>query len=512
MSGRSIQEEAVMHHADPLADAATLDERALPRAAGSPGVWASGFVESLAAHADMVGYAGVAPDVVLDSRATLEGKLPAGLRGTFFRNGPALHELGGQRYHHWLDGDGMVQAFRFTDQGVHHTGRLVLTEKLAGELRAGRRRRSVFGTAIADAEPPTGPDSLNVANTSVLPFGSELLALWEGGSAHRLEAETLATIGPKVWRPDLKGMPFSAHPRVTPDGTVWNFGLDTAGSLLALYEISAAGQLARAEVLALPGMAMVHDFAVTARHLLFLLPPFGFDGARLRGGQSFLDSHLWLPGAALRVLVVEKADLRTHRVFELPTAFVFHLGNAWEDDAGVIRFDYVRSRDPSTMMVKHRDLMRGLRSAGSPAASCFVTLDLRSGRIGESIASGDVEFPRVDPRVVGERYRNLYLVADNGGPSGRHCYDAIRRVDVGSGKVDEFRYGDGFQVEEHIVVPDRRDAREGAGWLVGTALDLRTAQTVVSVFDATDLAAGPVARARLPYALPLGLHGSFAAA
>ena len=61
-------------------------------------------------------------------------------------------------------------------------------------------------------------------------------------------------------------------------------------------------------------------------------------------------------------------------------------------------------------------------------------------------------------------------------------------------------------------MPDRRDAREGAGWLVGTALDLRTARTVVSVFDATDLAAGPVARARLPYALPLGLHGSFAAA
>ena len=56
---------------------------------------------------------------------------------------------------------------------------------------------------------------------------------------------------------------------------------------------------------------------------------------------------------------------------------------------------------------------------------------------------------------------------------------------------------------------DRARAQEGAGWLIGTALDIARGRTLLSVFDARDLSAGPLACARLPYALPLGLHGKF---
>ncbi|MEP7101822.1 MAG: carotenoid oxygenase family protein, partial [Burkholderiales bacterium] len=41
----------------------------------------------------------------------LEGQWPADFRGRFYRNGPALNERDGQRYHHWFAGDGMVQQF-----------------------------------------------------------------------------------------------------------------------------------------------------------------------------------------------------------------------------------------------------------------------------------------------------------------------------------------------------------------------------------------------------------------
>ena len=46
------------------------------------------------------------------------GRWPAELRGRFYRNGPALFERAGQRYHHWFDGDGMVQQFTFSGRGV----------------------------------------------------------------------------------------------------------------------------------------------------------------------------------------------------------------------------------------------------------------------------------------------------------------------------------------------------------------------------------------------------------
>lgn len=41
------------------------------------------------------------------------GRWPRELAGTFYRNGPAGHEVGGRRYHHWFDGDGLNQAFHW---------------------------------------------------------------------------------------------------------------------------------------------------------------------------------------------------------------------------------------------------------------------------------------------------------------------------------------------------------------------------------------------------------------
>lgn len=63
-----------------------------------------------------------------------------------WRNGPALMNLGDTPYRHWLDGDGMVHAFRFGSGGLQHQARMVATHKLARELHAGRRLAPGFGT------------------------------------------------------------------------------------------------------------------------------------------------------------------------------------------------------------------------------------------------------------------------------------------------------------------------------------------------------------------------------
>ena len=40
----------------------------------------------------------------------IEGTVPTDLEGTFFRNGPGRHRIGGKPYGHWFDGDGMLCA------------------------------------------------------------------------------------------------------------------------------------------------------------------------------------------------------------------------------------------------------------------------------------------------------------------------------------------------------------------------------------------------------------------
>ncbi len=478
----------------------------LVRAATAPEDWQAQFEACGAAW--KIGYATPPADLPL-TRATVRGRFPDAVAGSLYRVGPAGHDLGGDRYHHWFDGDGMVQRLVIEGAEVRHQGRYVATPKRVAEVRAGHRLTEAFGTVPEGVEPPTSADSINVANTSVLPLQGELLALWEGGSATRLDARTLETLGLKTWRADLAGMPFSAHPKVDADGTVWNFGVGSGQGVLALYEIAADGALRRAAVVPVADVPMVHDFAVTERHLVFLMPPLVYDGKRKDGGASFLDAHVWRPELGMRVLVVDKKDWARRQLLTLPAGFLFHVGNAWEEDTArgtLVHIDYVRSEDASSVFTTNREVMRGRRVKSTEPLLTVATLNLGTGQAVQKSLAVDAEFPRIDPRRVGLRHRAVVHATQ--GMRELPGFGAVARTDVETGRTERFVFGPQAIVEEHVFVPDGT----GPGWILGTALDLARKRTLLSCFAADRLAAGPVAQATLPYALPLGLHGAFVGA
>lgn len=492
------------------AGALALPALGLPLTARADEATARAFEAQRAAHPWTQAFVGVQADVA-PMAMTLHGKLPTGLHGALFRNGPARHQLGGMRYHHWFDGDGLLQRYSLGPQGITHQGRFVRTEKYLADTAAGHPVSSGFGTFVAGGKPPTGPDSLNVANTSVVKHGGELLALWEGGSAYRLDEATLETRGVKTWSPDFAGVPFSAHPRIEPDGTMWNFGVSSMAGRLAVYRVRPDGLLATATTLPVPEIAMVHDFAVTEKHLVFLLPPLVFDVARMKRGMSFLDAHVWKPQLGLRVLVLPKDALDKPQWFELPAGFVFHIGNAWEDKDGVIRLDCMRADDAWHATVGLKELMRGNFATKEFAQLTLVEIDLKAKRARQQVLPQASEFPRIDPRHVGRRHQQIFA-ALRLSPGDRPGYDAVMRHDIGRGHTDHYRYGPDVMVEEHVFVPRPGGTREGDGWLVGTALDLAKGRTLFSVFEAQRLADGPVVQAEMPRLMPLGLHAIHVAA
>ena len=74
------------------------------------------------------------------------GAIPSELRGTLYRNGPGRLERGGQWVHHPFDGDGMVTAVRFGEEGARLSNRFVRTEGWLAEEKAGKPLfRGVFG-------------------------------------------------------------------------------------------------------------------------------------------------------------------------------------------------------------------------------------------------------------------------------------------------------------------------------------------------------------------------------
>ncbi|MBI5271896.1 MAG: carotenoid oxygenase family protein [Burkholderiales bacterium] len=451
-------------------------------------------------------------DLACDTLA-VQGRWPAGLRGTLYRNGPGLMERAGQRYHHWFDGDGLVQAWRFDGEGgASHRARFVQTAKFRAEQAAGEFLVPAFGTAIAAKRPLRGPDDMNVANTSVLPLPGRLLALWEGGSAHALDPDTLATRGPVAWTPELTGMPFSAHPKVEPDGTVWNFG--TAHDKLVLYQLDAAGALRRHAVTAMPPCAMVHDFVVTARFLVFLLAPLTLDMAAVRGGAAFTEAMRWQPVGgpqATRVLVVDKADFQRQRVLEIPACMVFHFANGW-DDGNLITLDLVRAADYPRLDARLQDVARGEFRGSEPSRPALLQLDLRRGSHRWTLGEASVEFPVVDPRVVARRHRHTWCPAAlSAGHERRFGFDSLLALDRERGTQQAFTFGPQAVVEEHVFVPRPGSTAEGDGWLLGTGYDITRRRSFASVFEARALSDGPVAVAWLPYALPYGFHGQFVA-
>ena len=473
--------------------------------------WQYAFQQALDRKPWLLGWQSPAATRFTTAKLDFTGKLPDALRGTFYRIGPARHAIGHLRYRHAFDGDGMVHAFRFTDHGISHTGRYVETEKYQQEIRAGKALQRGFGTALPGLPPAASPASVNVANTSVLSHADRVFALWEGGMAYALEPTTLDTIGPHAWSPETAGLPFSAHPKLERDGTVWNFGVAPWLGAMVLYHIRPSGSLANVVSFKVDRLGMVHDFVVTERHLVLVLPPLIYDPERAEAGQSYLDSHVWQPEQPSRILIVDKSNLNHRRWLEIPGQWVFHFGNAWEDPSGAIFLDGCFYDDPSVMYETLRYVMRGEWRESTLSHWASIVLHPDSGRVKTEKGIEHVEFPRIDPRRVGRRHRQSYLLQTSDQMDSSHpTFSTVARQALDTGQLDRFTYGPSLIAEEHIVAPNAATAQEGDGWLIGTSLDIDRRVTQVAVFNALHLSDGPIAVARLPYPLPLGLHGTFA--
>lgn len=401
----------------------------------------------------------------------------------------------------------MVQRFDLTEAGVTHLGRFVETHKFLAEEEAGRMIYSGFGTPVDRAEPtPQRIEESNPANINIVRFNDEYLALWEAGRPYRFDPRTLATLGTASWMEGRPPGPSSAHPKIDRDGNLWNFGIDPLNDRLTVYRVSLAGKVDWTCDIAVKQVAPAHDFAVTQRHLVFLLPSITCNVDRLVKGASFAESCQWSPELGMRVLVVNKADGQT-RTYELPPGCLFHVANAWEDD-GTIHVHYMRADDPSSL-VAGWTLMAGEYRHSRGAALTHARFDTSTGRaVQEIVFDHDAEFPSLLAADVGRRHDYLLcLERTPARPSNVPGYDQFALMNLRSGSRRSYTYGDEWMVEEHLII-----AAEGSSlprWAIGVALNLRERVTAITVFELGEERVARLAEARLPYPLPLGLHGIF---
>ena len=470
--------------------------------------WADEFARALRGDPLWLGWQSAGADRI-DSSVRVEGRLPEELRGILYRVGPAVHERFGLRYHHWFEGDGMLQEYRFHDAGVSHRGRVLETPKLRKERAAGRRLFSAFATPLPDGRPVRRPDDVNTANTSVLDHHGSLYVLWEGGSASRIDRDSLAWSGFRSWNEGMEGLPFTAHPKVEADGTVWAFGYLLGSSpRIVLYHIAPDGNLVKAATVEVSPLGMAHDFVVTRQHLVLVLPPFVVDPERRFA--TLLGAHVWRPELGSRALVIRKDDFAQRRWYQLPPGFGFHHGNGWEESDGTIRFDHCLADDPSLVRDRFRGFMRGRLEPSTQPRYSRLRLAPDGSAAVEAVADL-AEFPDIAPHLTGRRNRYVYTVGGDASGRGYEFHQVVKR-DLVRETDERHDYGSGVIAEEHLFVPRPGSRAEDDGWLVGTILDYRRGATALVILDARGPSDGPLAVAWLDHALPLGFHGWFSPA
>jgi all-trans-8'-apo-beta-carotenal 15,15'-oxygenase len=429
----------------------------------------------------------------------IHGRAPKGLTGTLYRNGPAKFRRGAGTPAHWFDGDGLVRAFRIRDGKASLAGRFVDTFKRRQDQAFGARVGPGFAATAKPGATVRSADDSNAANTALLPIGGELLALWEQGSPIAMDLETLATKGAKTYAPDLAHMPFLAHPRIEPNGRVWNLGV--AGRRALVWTLKPDGSLEKTGLLELPRASYIHDFTATARSLVIVLQPWIQDKRLL----PFADSMSWRPELGTQVLVVDKDDFSKRRIYELPAFFAFHLGDAWEDSDGAIRFDACTEGDAS-FAARGALQITALKMPDTQVTRLsFITLGA-DGQSHMETTALPAEFPRTDPRFAGHGRMKTVVNTIGGGPA-KPFLQGIAVSDWKTERADVFDFGPDHCAEEHLFVPRPGSSRELDGWLIGTTLNLKARATELHVFEASRVSAGPLCSWRADVPLPVGFHG-----
>ncbi|VTO20307.1 carotenoid oxygenase family protein [Brevundimonas vancanneytii] len=459
-------------------------------------------LQALAATADWsLATADVEGDIAPRALRLVRGRAPQGLSGSLYRNGPAKFRRPGGSSQHWFDGDGLIRRWRVQDGQASLAARFADTRKRRQEAEVGAMLMPGFGT-VGDPRARIGSaDDASPANTSVHKVGGKLWALWEAGSPLAMDPETLETEDFVTLRPDLKNMPFLAHPRIEPDGRIWNLGVN--GKQAMVWRLAADGALEDAEVIALPRASYIHDFSATARHLVVVLQPW----VHVRNVAPMSAGFDWTPEAGTQVLVVDKADLTQRRIYDLPPFGFFHVGDAWDEADGTIRFDLCAHKDMDFAARGAQEVLNGVPLGGEPAELAMVVLSPNGrGRLERTGVVG--EFPRSDPRRAGLARR--FSLHTTGERADRPLASAVAVTDWSSGRTRSFDFGPGHVTDEMVYVPKPGGTHEADAWLVGPTINLKAGVSELHVLDLMHVEDGPVATWRADVALPAAFHGNWA--
>lgn len=455
------------------------------------------------------------------------GQIPSDIDGAFYRVGGEFFYPPKFADDAFLSADGYISMFRIRNGRVDYRGRWVETERLQRIRQAGRQLYGYYRNPFTDdpsVQDLAHPQRRTVANTAPLVHGGKLFALKEDGLPHRIDPNTLETLGPWDFGGGWKSQTFTAHPKLDPvSGDMIAYGYQADGlasDALWIYRIGGDGAVKQEVRTRVPYVSIMHDMAMTQKHLVFPFAGYVTSMERLKEGRIHWG---WDKSQSSYIGVLPRdGEAKDMRWFKGPLRCMMHTFNAHDEGDKVVLyapfydgnfFAFFPNVDGSPFQP---ELVRAFVRK--------ITLDMssRDGGWTEEILwpTNIADLGKVDPRVLSLATRYLYTsFSDAGAPFDRDRAPGVSRTplnsygrfDLHTGQLQTYFAGPTHGLQEVTFVP-RKGGNEGDGYVIGVANNYAEARSELVIADAQRMSEGDIARVIMPFKLSSQVHGVWASA
>jgi len=444
----------------------------------------------------------------------VEGRIPEALSGAFYRVGPdPQYPLAPRNIP--FDGEGHVSLFRIRNGRVDYKSRFVRNERYNAQAKAERVLFPMYRNPMMD-DPSVKGLSRSTANTHIINHKNMLLALKEDSPPAALDLLTLETLVPNyTFDGQLQSAAFTAHPKLDSEtGDMIAFGYEAKGfgtNDVNVFQITPQGKMIWSAWIKVPYVGMIHDFAVTQKHIVFYVVPLAFDAEQMKNGGIHWS---WYSGQPTYLGVMRRGgDGKDLRWFNGPERCSTHVMGCWSEGEKVYLDVEMSAYNPFPFMPM-RD-----GSRWDPVKGTSRITRLSADLSKKSVKDYKMEvlypnhlgaLPRQDDRYNTMPYRYGFLPCPDPDPKdpSRRPNACWARFDHQTRKATVFNAGEGTTLAEVVFAPKSKTAPEGVGYLVGVATrNNEGGRSDLIILDAERPEAGPIATAKLPIRAVGQIHG-----
>ena len=467
-------------------------------------------------------------------KLTVEGNIPDDINGVLYQNGPGEFSAQGLMYGHLFDGDGLIRAIKIQHAKAEGATKLVQSEGLLEERKAGKPLYSGIGTTLKGLQPTQRRISRllqkkspfkNTANTSVLFWQNKLFALLEADFPTEIDPDTLETKGESSLGGAVRSS-FSAHPHwVSERSCGYSFGIRVTRSnaVIDIYELPRSTPCKHITSIKLDRrpIGYVHDFIATPDYLIFFIPPLHLPNKKiidLTLGDAVYPLMEWRKELGTEVIIVPIDNPKRLIRFKTDPFFAIHFANAYQEK-GVLVVDYMHS--DSTILYdvigqshfglsNQRILSKYAKVAGSEIGlmkRAHINLADKSISF-ETLWNETCEFPKINPSFQGSKHQYVYfLQMPEKTRAHSSFFHQIVKLNLATGQSDFLTLGHEQFPLEPVFIKKQSSKEEDEGYLLSMVYDGINDLSYLAIIDAQNIQDGPVAKIHFGQPLPISFHG-----